>query len=176
MTMLLVTAVVDRLMMPVNLLLIWMNNTMGHLYSPFALRLLHLFLVSFYIKMKSIFPSKCNGYIFSQIFLGIVMISLLFCQINCITWFFPTVFVMMYPFIFFLFQHGLNTDCMSPSEKYHCDLSTAVVTWLKNCFVYHVSDVLFLIQTYDFIVRSQNTTYISSTTFTSSRITYTLPS
>ena len=45
MTMLLVTAVVDRLMMPVNLLLIWMNNTMGHLYSPLSLRLLHLFLI-----------------------------------------------------------------------------------------------------------------------------------
>jgi len=44
-TMLLVTAVVDRLMMPVNLLLIWMNNTMGHLYSPLSLRLLHLFLI-----------------------------------------------------------------------------------------------------------------------------------
>ena len=46
MTMLLVTAVVDRLMIPCNLLLIWMNNTMGHLYSPLSLRLLHLFLVS----------------------------------------------------------------------------------------------------------------------------------
>ena len=45
MTMLLVTAVVDRLMMPVNLLLIWMNNTMGHRYSPLSLRLLHLLLI-----------------------------------------------------------------------------------------------------------------------------------
>ena len=45
MTMLLVTAVVERLMLPVNLLLIWINNTMGHLYSPFSLRLFHLFLV-----------------------------------------------------------------------------------------------------------------------------------
>ena len=46
MTMLLVTAVVERLMVPVNLLLIWLNNTMGHLYSPFSLRLFHLGLVS----------------------------------------------------------------------------------------------------------------------------------
>lgn len=45
MTMILVTAVVDRLMMPVNLLLIWMNNTMGHRYSPLSLRLLHLLLI-----------------------------------------------------------------------------------------------------------------------------------
>ena len=48
MTMLLVTAVVERLMVPVNLLLIWLNNTMGHLYSPFSLRLFHLGLVSAY--------------------------------------------------------------------------------------------------------------------------------
>ena len=46
MTMLLITAVVERLMLPVNLLLIWLNNTMGHLYSPFSLRLFHLGLVS----------------------------------------------------------------------------------------------------------------------------------
>ena len=46
MTMLLVTAIVERLMVPVNLLLIWLNNTMGHLYSPFSLRLFHLGLVS----------------------------------------------------------------------------------------------------------------------------------
>ena len=45
MTMLLITAVVDRLMMPVNLLLIWINNNMGHLYSPFSLRIFHLLLV-----------------------------------------------------------------------------------------------------------------------------------
>jgi len=45
MTMLLITAVVDKLMMPVNLLLIWINNTMGHLYSPFSLRLFHLLLI-----------------------------------------------------------------------------------------------------------------------------------
>jgi len=45
MTMLLVTAVVERLMVPVNLLLIWLNNTMGHLYSPFSLRLFHLGLI-----------------------------------------------------------------------------------------------------------------------------------
>merc|ERR1719412_526838 len=45
MTMLLVTAVVERLMLPVNLLLIWLNNTMGHLHSPFSLRLFHLGLI-----------------------------------------------------------------------------------------------------------------------------------
>merc|ERR1712109_434190 len=45
MTMLLITAVVDRLMMPVNLLLIWINNNMGHLYSPFSLRIFHLLLI-----------------------------------------------------------------------------------------------------------------------------------
>jgi len=45
MTMLLITAVVDRLMSPVNLLLIWINNNMGHLYSPFSLRIFHLSLI-----------------------------------------------------------------------------------------------------------------------------------
>ena len=50
MTMLLITAVVDKLMMPVNLLLIWINNTMGHLYSPFSLRLFHLLLVIYVLK------------------------------------------------------------------------------------------------------------------------------
>ena len=50
MTMLLITAVVDKLMMPVNLLLIWINNTMGHLYSPFSLRLFHLLLVIYVSK------------------------------------------------------------------------------------------------------------------------------
>ena len=52
MTMLLITAVVDKLMMPVNLLLIWINNTMGHLYSPFSLRLFHLLLVIYWIILK----------------------------------------------------------------------------------------------------------------------------
>ena len=50
MTMLLITAVVDKLMTPVNLLLIWINNTMGHLYSPFSLRLFHLLLVIYFSK------------------------------------------------------------------------------------------------------------------------------
>jgi len=45
MTMLLITAVVDRLMSPVNLLLIWINNNMGHLYTPFSLRIFHLLLI-----------------------------------------------------------------------------------------------------------------------------------
>jgi len=45
MTMLLITAVVDRLMSPVNLLLIWINNNMGHLYAPFSLRIFHLLLI-----------------------------------------------------------------------------------------------------------------------------------
>ena len=52
MTMLLITAVVDRLMMPVNLLLIWINNNMGHLYSPFSLRIFHLLLVNNIFKYK----------------------------------------------------------------------------------------------------------------------------
>merc|ERR1719468_688184 len=49
MTMILITAVVDRLMVPVNLLLIWINNTMGHLYNPFTLRLFHLIMILFAI-------------------------------------------------------------------------------------------------------------------------------
>ena len=57
MTMLLITAVVERLMVPVNLLLIWINNTMGHMYSPFSLRLFHLLLVHFVNLLSKI--DKC---------------------------------------------------------------------------------------------------------------------
>ena len=63
MTMLLITAVVERLMLPVNLLLIWLNNTMGHLYSPFSLRLFHLGLVSKFPKISVKFDSRNLTYI-----------------------------------------------------------------------------------------------------------------
>ena len=45
-TMLLLTAVVERLLIPTTLLLKWMNTKLGHMHSPFFIRVLHLFIVS----------------------------------------------------------------------------------------------------------------------------------
>ena len=45
-TMLLLTAVVERLLIPTTLMLKWMNTKLGHLHTPFFIRVLHLFIVS----------------------------------------------------------------------------------------------------------------------------------
>ena len=47
MTMVLLTAVVERLLIPATALLKWMNTNLGHLHTPFFIRVLHLILVSF---------------------------------------------------------------------------------------------------------------------------------
>ena len=45
-TMLLLTAVVERLLIPTTILLKWMNTKLGHLHTPFFIRVLHLIIVS----------------------------------------------------------------------------------------------------------------------------------
>jgi hypothetical protein len=45
-TMLLLTAVVERLLIPTTVLLKWMNTKLGHLHTPFFIRVLHLTIVS----------------------------------------------------------------------------------------------------------------------------------
>ena len=45
-TMLLLTAVVERLLIPTTLLLKWMNTKLGHMHTPFFIRVLHLIIVS----------------------------------------------------------------------------------------------------------------------------------
>ena len=44
-TLLLLTATVDRMLVPVNLLLAWLNTQLGHIHTPFFIRLMHIFLV-----------------------------------------------------------------------------------------------------------------------------------
>jgi len=44
-TLVLLTALVERLMVPTTMLLQGLNSRLGHLYQPFNIRLLHLFLV-----------------------------------------------------------------------------------------------------------------------------------
>jgi len=44
-TMLLLTAVVERLLIPTTLMLKWMNTKLGHLHTPFFIRVLHLFII-----------------------------------------------------------------------------------------------------------------------------------
>lgn len=44
-TLVLLTALVERLMVPTTMLLQCLNSRLGHLYQPFNIRLLHLFLV-----------------------------------------------------------------------------------------------------------------------------------
>jgi len=44
-TMLLLTAVVERLLIPTTLLLKWMNTKLGHMHTPFFIRVLHLFII-----------------------------------------------------------------------------------------------------------------------------------
>ena len=44
-TLVLLTALVERLMVPATMLLQFLNSRLGHLYQPFNIRLLHLFLV-----------------------------------------------------------------------------------------------------------------------------------
>ena len=45
MTLILMTAVVERLLVPVNALLAWMNERLGHLYQPIYICLMHFSLV-----------------------------------------------------------------------------------------------------------------------------------
>ena len=45
-TLLLLTAVVERLLIPTTALLQWMNRKMGHLHTPFCIRIMHLLVVS----------------------------------------------------------------------------------------------------------------------------------
>ena len=47
-TMLLLTAVVERLLIPTTLLLKWMNTKLGHMHTPFFIRVLHLIIVSYF--------------------------------------------------------------------------------------------------------------------------------
>jgi potassium channel subfamily K protein 1 len=44
-TMLLLTAVVERLLIPTTVLLKWMNTKLGHLHTPFFIRVLHLIII-----------------------------------------------------------------------------------------------------------------------------------
>ena len=55
MTMVLLTAVVERLLIPATALLKWMNTNLGHLHTPFFIRVLHLILVSFRVFIIWIF-------------------------------------------------------------------------------------------------------------------------
>lgn len=48
-TLLLLTAIVDRFMTPVSNLLSYMNSRLGHLHSPIRIRVLHLLAVSFIV-------------------------------------------------------------------------------------------------------------------------------
>nr|CAD7427375.1 unnamed protein product [Timema monikensis] len=45
-TLILLTALVERLMVPATSLLQFLNSRLGHLYQPFNIRLLHLFLIA----------------------------------------------------------------------------------------------------------------------------------
>lgn len=45
-TLILLTALVERLMIPTTLFLQFLNSRLGHLYQPFNIRLLHLFIIS----------------------------------------------------------------------------------------------------------------------------------
>nr|CAD7597040.1 unnamed protein product [Timema genevievae] len=45
-TLILLTALVERLMVPATMLLQFLNSRLGHLYQPFNIRLLHLFLIA----------------------------------------------------------------------------------------------------------------------------------
>jgi potassium channel subfamily K protein 1 len=47
MTLLLLTAVVERLLIPLGVALRFLNHKLGHLYSPLTIRILHLALVPF---------------------------------------------------------------------------------------------------------------------------------
>jgi len=49
MTLMLLTAVVDRLMVPTTWLLRYLNATLGHLYQPFNIRVFHLMLVAVFV-------------------------------------------------------------------------------------------------------------------------------
>ena len=49
MTLMLLTAVVDRLMVPTTWLLRYLNATLGHLYQPFNIRMFHLMLVAVFV-------------------------------------------------------------------------------------------------------------------------------
>lgn len=44
-TLLMLTSSVERLIVPVNFFLSWLNRKLGHIHTPFFIRLLHLFLV-----------------------------------------------------------------------------------------------------------------------------------
>ena len=57
MTMVLLTAVVERLLIPATALLKWMNTNLGHLHTPFFIRLLHLILVG--LRVFIIFDFLC---------------------------------------------------------------------------------------------------------------------
>lgn len=45
-TLILLTALVERLMIPTTLFLQLLNSRLGHLYQPFNIRVLHLFIVA----------------------------------------------------------------------------------------------------------------------------------
>nr|CAD7447147.1 unnamed protein product [Timema bartmani] len=53
-TLILLTALVERLMVPATMLLQFLNSRLGHLYQPFNIRLLHLFLIA-------VILGKCGG-------------------------------------------------------------------------------------------------------------------
>jgi hypothetical protein len=44
-TLVLLSALVERLLVPTIWLLQWLNSRLGHLYQPFNIRLLHLFII-----------------------------------------------------------------------------------------------------------------------------------
>lgn len=49
MTLMLLTAMVDRLMVPTTWFLRYLNATLGHLYQPFNIRVFHLMLVAVFL-------------------------------------------------------------------------------------------------------------------------------
>ena len=72
-TMLLLTAVVERLLIPTTLLLKWMNTKLGHMHTPFFIRVLHLFIVS---------DKYCHWLnIASYLWSGCIFLNLNYCNI-----------------------------------------------------------------------------------------------
>jgi len=71
MTLLLLTAVVDRLLIPIGLFLRFINAKLGHLYSQLSIRLIHLSTVNkfkrfYYLTQRSAAKPNAGGHLFAH--------------------------------------------------------------------------------------------------------------